>query len=399
MAAASTERVLGFPLFDADNHYYEGHDAFTRHLPKEYARRGIHWIEMNGKPRLMVGNRLWRFIPNPTFDPIARPGALDAYFRGRNPKGQDVRDAFGVLDAMADHPEYRDRDARLGVMDAQGVEGVFMFPTLGVGVEEALRADVDAVHATFTAFNKWVADDWGFAYRDRIYSAALISLLDERQALAELERVVEDGCRIICLRAAPILSPYGGRSPGDPIYDDFWNAVERAGIVVGIHSGDSGYDRYAVDWGASSEMEAFRADPFKRVMIGHRPIFDYLAAMITRGLFDRHPGLRIATIESGSSWVGELVRGLTKTYKQIPNLFAGDPIEAFRRNVWVSPFFEDDIPALTEQVALDHLLMGSDWPHAEGLPEPADYVADLEGFADEEIKMIMHDNARALLGD
>ena len=46
----------------------------------------------------MAGKKLWRFIPNPTFDPIARPGALDAYFRGRNPKGQDVREAFGDLD-------------------------------------------------------------------------------------------------------------------------------------------------------------------------------------------------------------------------------------------------------------------------------------------------------------
>jgi predicted TIM-barrel fold metal-dependent hydrolase len=398
MTDASITSSLGFALFDADNHYYEAADAFTRYLPKEYARRGISWIEMNGKPRLMAGKKLWRFIPNPTFDPIARPGALDAYFRGRNPKGQDVREAFGDLDAMADHPEYRDRDARLRVMDDQGVEGVFMFPTLGVGVEEALRSDVDAVHATFNAFNRWAGDDWGFSYQDRIYSAALISLLDERQALAELERVVEAGCRLICLRAAPIITPSGGRSPGDVVYDDFWTAVEDANVIVGIHSGDSGYDRYAVDWGASDEMEAFRADPFKRVMIGHRPIFDYLAAMITRGLFDRHPGVRVATIESGSSWVGELVKGLTKTYKQIPNLFPGDPIEAFRRNIWVSPFFEDDIRSLTDHVELDHLLMGSDWPHAEGLPEPTDYVKDLDGFSDDEIRMVMHDNARALLG-
>ncbi len=389
---------LGFPIFDADNHYYEAADAFTRHLPKEYARRGISWIEMKGKPRLMAGKRLWRFIPNPTFDPIARPGALDAYFRGRNPKGQDVREAFGDLDHMADHPEYRDRDARLAVMDEQGVEGAFMFPTLGVGVEEALRTDVDALFATFRAFNRWVEEEWGFAYQDRIYSAAMISLLDEEQALAELQRVVDAGCRIICLRASPILAPSGGRSPGDAIYDTFWSAVEESGVIAGIHSGDSGYDRYAVDWGASDEMEAFRADPFKRVMIGHRPIYDYLAAMITRGLFNRHPGVRVATIESGSSWVGELTSALAKTYKQIPNLFPGDPLEAFRNHIWVSPFFEDDIRSLTDHVELDHLLMGSDWPHAEGLPQPSDYVHDLEGFADDEIRMVMHDNARSLLG-
>lgn len=48
--------------FDADDHYYEAEDAFTRHMD--------------------------RFIPNPTFDPVAKPGSLDEYFRGRNPKGR-----------------------------------------------------------------------------------------------------------------------------------------------------------------------------------------------------------------------------------------------------------------------------------------------------------------------
>ncbi len=388
---------LGFAFFDADNHYYEPADAFTRHLPKEFARRGIFWIEMNGKQRLMAGNRLWRFIPNPTFDPIARPGALDQYFRGNNPKGQDVREAFGELDRIADRPEYRDRDARLAVMDAQHMEATFMFPTLAVGAEEALRTDVDAVHAVFSAFNRWVAEEWGFAYEDRIYAAAVISLLDPAKAVAELRRVAAEGCRLICLRAAPILAPGGGRSPGDAVYDEFWSVVEETGIVVGIHSGDSGYDRYAVDWGASAEMEAFRADPFKRVMIGHRPIYDYLAALITRGVFERHPGVRVATIESGSSWVPELVHALSKTYKQIPALFPGDPVAAFRRNIWVSPFFEDDIRSLTEFVDVDHLLMGSDWPHAEGLPEPSDYIRDLAGFSDDEVRKVMHDNARALM--
>lgn len=388
---------LGFQLFDADNHYYESADAFTRHMPAGLARRGIFWIEMNGKPRLMAGKRLWRFIPNPTFDPIARPGALDAYFRGRNPKGQDVREAFGELERIADRPEYRERAARLAVMDEQGMEANFMFPTLGVGVEEALRTDVEALYATFHAFNQWIDEEWGFDRDGRIYAAGMLSLIDEDLALAELESLIERGCRLVCLRASPILTPSGGRSPGDAVYDRLWSRVEEAGLLVGIHSGDSGYDRYAVDWGASPEMEAFRADPFKRVLIGHRPIHDFLAAMITRGLFARHPGVRVMTIESGSTWVADLLNGLEKTYKQIPQLFPSDPIADFRRNIWVSPFFEDDIRALTEHVAVDHLLMGSDWPHAEGIEHPADYVHDLSGFSDEEIRLVMHDNARALM--
>jgi predicted TIM-barrel fold metal-dependent hydrolase len=390
--------ALDFQVFDADNHYYEALDAFTRYLPKAYARRGVFWIEMNGKPRLMAGKHLWRFIPNPTFDPIAQPGALDDYFRGRNPKGQDVREAFGALDAMDDHPEYRDRDARLRVMDAQGVEATFMFPTLGVGAEEALRHDVDALYAVFHAFNEWVDDDWGFDHQGRIYAAPMISLLDERKAVEELDFVLERGARVICLRAGPLLTASGGRSPADPIYDPFYARVAEAGAVIGIHSGDAGYDRYATDWGASDEMEAFRADPFKRMLLNNRPIYETLAAFLAHGLFARHPDLKVATIESGSSWVPELVKSLNKTYSQIPHLFDGDPFEQLHRNLWVAPFFEDDIRSLADTLGIDKVLMGSDWPHAEGLRTPADYVHDLDGFADDEVRKIMHDNARALVG-
>src|SRR5262249_8107997 len=83
--AVSEERMnmtLPFDAFDADNHYYEATDAFPRHLPAEHAKV-VQWAEIGGKPRMIVDNKVFRFIPNPTFDPVARPGSLDEYFRGR----------------------------------------------------------------------------------------------------------------------------------------------------------------------------------------------------------------------------------------------------------------------------------------------------------------------------
>ena len=104
---------LDFPGFDADNHYYEAVDAFTRHLDPAFSKRGMQWASINGRQRLLVGGKINRFIPNPTFDPVSRPGALDEYFRGRNPVGADTPELFGELEPIADRPEYRDRDARL----------------------------------------------------------------------------------------------------------------------------------------------------------------------------------------------------------------------------------------------------------------------------------------------
>jgi predicted TIM-barrel fold metal-dependent hydrolase len=87
---------------------------------------------------------------------------------------------------------------------------------------------------------------------------------------------------------------------------------------------------------------------------------------------------------------------LAKFYRQVPDAFPGDPIETFRRHVWVAPFYEDDIRGLAETIGVDHVLFGSDWPHAEGLAEPTAFVDDLDGFDAEEVRTIMGDNGRAL---
>ena len=106
-----------------------------------------------------------------------------------------------------------------------------------------------------------------------------------------------------------------------------------------------------------------------------------MAALVCGGLFDRHPRLRVATIETGSSWVGPLLSRFKKAYGQMPFAFQQDPVEAFRKHVWVSPYYEDDLPKLRDLIGADHVLFGSDFPHAEGLAEPTEFVNDLEGYS------------------
>lgn len=407
---------LDFLAFDWDNHYYEAPDAFTRHLEPAFRKRGVQWATLNGRDRLLAGGRIWRFIPNPTWDPIARPGSLDEYFRGRRPRtdfadssadGDEVgrahiKEVFGDLERLADHPEYQDRAARIRILDEQGLAGCVLFPTQGVGLEEALREDPAALVATAHAFNEWLDDDWGFCYQDRIFGAPMITLVDPDRAVEELGHVVAKGARVVCLRCAPVPTGTGNRSPGDPIYDAFWAAAVDAGVVVAFHAGDAGYHRYAADWGEDAEMEGFRQNAFKIVtgMLDSRPIFDTMAALVCHGVFHRHPGVRVASIESGSAWVPGLLKGLRKAYQKTPHLFAGDPVEAFQSHVWVSPFYEEDIRELANLVGVQKVVMGSDWPHAEGLGEPTDYLYDLEkdGFEPPDIRQIMRDNGFELLG-
>jgi predicted TIM-barrel fold metal-dependent hydrolase len=201
---------------------------------------------------------------------------------------------------------------------------------------------------------------------------------------------------VVVLRAGPVMAPGGGRSPADPVYDPFWARVDEAGITVAYHSGESGYGRYMVDWGESAEFEAFRRTPLYGVLTSDRAIADTMAALICHGLFSRFPHLRIATIESGSEWVPTLLKKLGKAFSQTPGGFDGHPVETFRRHVWVAPYYEDDIRGLADTIGADHVLFGSDYPHAEGLAVPTDFVHDLKGFTDAEVRLVMRENALGL---
>ena len=80
-------RKLNFPVFDADNHMYEKTDAFTRYLPEEYDGL-IKYVEVNGRTKIALNNKISEYIPNPTFNKVAPPGAQELEFRLKNPSSK-----------------------------------------------------------------------------------------------------------------------------------------------------------------------------------------------------------------------------------------------------------------------------------------------------------------------
>ncbi len=368
---------LPFLFFDCDNHYYEATDAFTRHLEPEFRKRAMQWATIDGKERLLVGGKVNKFIPNPQFDPVALPGAMDEYFRGRNPKSADVRTLFGELEPI--RAEYRDRDARLAVMDEQGMEAAILLPTLGVGMEQALIDDLPALAAAFRAFNRWLDEDWGFAYKERIFAAPYITLCDPENAVRELEWALSRDARFLVMVGGPVMTEQGWKAPADPMFNGFWQLANDSGITVLYHGGETSYAKYLTAWGENDFTEAFRQTAFRSIA-SPDALQDTFANHLARGLFTRFPNLRMASIEVGVAWVFHLFEKLTKAYGQAPGRFAEDPRETFKRHVWVSPFYEDELANLLELLGADHILMGSDYPHVEGLADPASYIKDLENF-------------------
>ncbi len=382
---------------DADNHYYEALDAFTRHLPNEFRDRGVKPVQDGKRVQLLMGGKVNRFIPNPTFDPIIVPGCLDPLFRGQIPEGVDPRSLMQVEPLRA---EYRDRDARVAVMEDQGLDAALLFPTLGCGVEEGLRDDIPATMASLSAFNRWLEEDWGFDYQGRILAAPMLSLADPEAAAAEVDSLIASGVRIVHVRPAPVPGPNGtSRSLGNKVHDPVWARLAEASIPVAFHLGDSGYHaRFAAAWGGRDTFGFGNSDALGQVVVGDRAIHDTLASMVVHGVFERHPNLRVASIENGSDWLHTLGKRLRKQANQTPWVFPEDPLDTLRRHVWVTPYLEEDLERLADLIGLDRILFGSDWPHGEGVAEPLDFVEELGAFDEHGVARIMRDNCLELLG-
>lgn len=391
-------------IIDVDQHYYEPTDCCTRHLDPAYADFALR-VEPNDDRRLE-----WRFggVPldgerYPRQVTIA-PGELERSLGARE-RGEVY--APQLIDGTA--PEYTDRDMRLKLLDEWGVDAAVLFPSSGLAFDAQMASRPDAACAAATAFNRWIEEDWGFAYQDRLYSAAFVSLQSLDMAIAELERVLVAGARIIQIR----LGAVNGRSPADPYFDPFWARVQEAGVPVALHITASGYEAViARMWGENPHLEHAQRSAFQwYATFATRPAMDTFAALIFHNLFSRFPRLRVLSVENGSRWVATLLQEMDAAYRFVAgnpmtDWLAGPlkqrPSDVFREHVWVAPFLdtghEAPVPELIDLLGADHVLFGSDWPHGEGRDTPRHFDAELAGVAPNDLRRVLRTNTAGLLG-
>ena len=137
---------------------------------------------------------------------------------------------------------------------------------------------------------------------------------------------------------------------------------------------------------------------------GERPITDTLSALIFDNVFGRFPDIRVVVSEFGASWVPHFIRhmdksrGMGRNGPWIGGKLDERPSKIFRRFVRVAPYPEDNIPWIVENLEGDDtcLVMGSDFPHAEGLADPADFEKLLDPLDDATKRAIMRGNAETL---
>jgi predicted TIM-barrel fold metal-dependent hydrolase len=275
--------------------------------------------------------------------PRPRPGALYDYFAGKSDRAR-LGDELACEDPAA-HPEWFDRDARLRVMDDQGVEAAWLFPSQGVCMEGPMQPDTEAAIHILGAFNRWIEEDWGFAYQDRLFGVPFLTLSDVDRAVVDLDWCLDRGARVVSIRNGPAFTPEGTRSPADPRFDPFWARIAEAGVVVAPHAGfEDGYvgvtAAVAAEWGRSATstgMGDAAASSVISMLMKRRLVHDFAAILVADKLFERHPGVRVAYIENGGTWVGDLLHDLQVLHGQNPGMFTRNPVDQFHRCCWVAP--------------------------------------------------------------
>jgi predicted TIM-barrel fold metal-dependent hydrolase len=391
--------TLNYKIYDADNHYYEPDDCFTRHIESKYKDQTV-WIDRrgDGPGRMYVGDERCHFFSVGAADSIGPPGVMKEFLRGASDQGGSP--SLNPINGLM-VPEFVDRKARLAKMDEQDVQACLILPTTGVGVEPQLREHPDVLYPSLRAFNRWLEEDWGFGSNGRIYGAPVNSLFDLQQAIEELDRLLALNARFMVITAGPI----SGRSPGDPYFDPFWARCQESGINVVYHIGRTPFsEMYNTPWGLRPHPPSHRHSLMEYVLsFTDRPIADTMTALIADNTFGRFPNLKVLSIEYGSSWVGPLLNKLdhiARLYSKDMWRFGAPPMkpsDLFRQNVWVAPFFEDDVPALCQLIGVEHVLNGSDYPHPEGLLWPTEFVEELEGMREADVRRVMRDNFVSLL--
>jgi predicted TIM-barrel fold metal-dependent hydrolase len=388
---------IDFQLFDCDHHYYETRDSFTRFIEPEFRDQAVTQAkDDDGVEIVVVGKRPLTFLyGHDLYDHSGAPGSLKEKLRYMKKGEGDME-----YDQEPMWPEWRDREKRLACMDEQNVGGAMMFPNVAITVEYLMETS-EQLYANFHAFNRWVDEDWGFDYKGRIFAPALLSLRDVDMAVKELEFVRDRGAKLIGLRAGPAY----GRNPADPHFDPFWERVNEAGIAVAFHLAEAGYpEMVSRHWGENPDPPNFEYSAWQWAhAYCDRPIMETLTAFIYANFFKRFPNIMLMSVENGCEWVPYLLkrmdkmRGMGRNGPWICGQLEERPSRIFKRHVRVTPFAEDDIVKIVGEVGHECIVLGSDWPHPEGLGVPMEFAELVETLPADQQRYILRDGGLSIV--
>src|SRR5215470_4928816 len=365
-----------YNVIDSDGHVLEPPDFWVDYLDPQFRDRAPQLkVDTDGKERLLIEGRMIGGAKGLGF-----AGAIGAR---QGAARQDIRYVEGRKGGFDPH-------ARIPDLDLDGIDAVFLYPTLGL-LSGAIQ-DAPLAGAVCRAYNRWLAD-YCKPYPDRLFGVAMLPMQSVDLAIEEMKYARNQlGMRSGFLRP----NPYNNRMLSDPVYDPFWTEAQELDFAIGLHEGTGGMPAVGV--------ERFQSQGAKHIISHTMEMMLASLSVIWGGVCERYPKLRFAFLESGGGWI---VPWLDRMDRHFDDQFFNDsglrtrPSELFQRNCWISfEPVETSLRVLADFIGPKKIMWATDYPHPDGFfPGAPDMVrARLKGTSSATQRGVLAGGALAFYG-
>lgn len=348
-------------IVDSDTHLTEPWDLWTSRAPAAFVDRVPQVREVDGKQRWMVEDL-----------PLGPAGAVCVVDpTGVKHLGSEYAFRMQVQEV---HPGASQVAPRLALMDQQGVWAQLVYPnTVGFGGQQLGKVvDLDLRNLCAEIYNNAMADLQAES-GNRLFPMAVMPWWDLEACVREIARVKELGLVGVNITADP--QEHGLPDLSTDHWTPFFSALEDHDMALNFHIGSSATQS---NYAGIAPWPTRDAD--EKLALGSAMIFlsngRVIANMIFGGVLERHPTLRVASVESGVGWLPFFLQALdyqlNDTAPRLSEKLSLRPSEYFRRQMAACFWFESDllIPSI-EWLGVDNCMFETDFPHPTCLyPDP-----------------------------
>jgi predicted TIM-barrel fold metal-dependent hydrolase len=318
--------------------------AFRSQRPAVFGRDGLaYWVI----DEQMFPRRVGRGCNN-----LGTPASYD---------GKPTRHTALKPDAI-ESMELTDLSARLRSMDEEDIAVQVVYPSLFLAYP--LTSNTAFASALCSSYNRWLGDR--LAGNDRIRWAAIVNLDDVQMAARQVREAKSLGAA-----AVMVLGTAGDLTFDNPTLLPFFESVAEEQLPLAVHVG----------WSCPALSNIYSHIYPSGVIAFLVPVMMGLVGLISGGVLDRFPDLRVAFLEAGCQWVHFVLERMDHRFRRTRNQLSTfhsqtapqhdlPPMEYVRKgNLFFSTEADDVLlPNVIELVGEDNMVFGSDMPHGDREP-------------------------------
>jgi predicted TIM-barrel fold metal-dependent hydrolase len=288
--------------------------------------------------------------------------------------------------------ELTDISARLHSMDEEEIAIQVVYPSLFLAYP--LTSNTALASALYSSYNRWLGDRLGG--NERIKWAAIANLDDVGAAAQQVHEAKSLGaCAVMVLGTA------GDLTFDHPTLLPFFAALAETNLPLAVHVG----------WSCPALNNIYSHIYPSGVIAFLVPVMMGMVALISGGVLDRFPDLRVTFLEAGCQWVHFVLERMDHRFRRTRNQLSTfhsqtaprhdlPPMDYVRKgNLFFSTEADDVLlPQVIDLVGEDHMVFGSDMPHGDREPFVVRKVKERTDISDSAKLKILESNPARLYG-